>query len=68
MASDPIGGPIACLCILILAHAYLANAEAALNTMHEDAPKPDEEDTVRLGEKLSQMIQEPKKYILALWF
>ena len=66
LASDPIGGPIACLCILILAHAYLANAEAALNTMHEDAPKPDEEDTVRLGEKLSQMIQEPKKYILAL--
>lgn len=66
MSSDPIGGPIVCLLILILAHAYLANAEAALKTLHEDAPKPDEEDTVRLGEKLSRMIQEPKRYILAL--
>lgn len=66
MASDPIGGPIACLCILLLAHAYLANAEAALETLHEDAPKPDEEDMARFGEKLSQMIQEPKKYIMAL--
>ncbi len=66
LSSDPIGGPIACLCVLLLAHAYLANAEAALTTLHEDAPKPDEEDVARYGEKLSQMIEEPKKYLLTL--
>ena len=66
MSSDPIGGPIACLFVLLLVHAYLANAESALKTLHENVPKLDDDDMAKYGEKLSQMIQEPKRYILAL--